>query len=80
MIGEPRGAFMCQSSTLVVLIDCEPFHGLLCTFWGSRENFRIYELRGVITCRSLTLKILAHSGKFRGLLLSVLVSQSDFHN
>ena len=32
---EPRGVFTCRSSTLVVLADSGPFHGLLLTVLGS---------------------------------------------
>ena len=38
-IDEPRGAFMCRSSTLAVLADSGPFHGLLLIVFGSRSNF-----------------------------------------
>ena len=38
-INEPWGAFTCRSSTLAVLVDSGPFHGLLLTFLGSRSNF-----------------------------------------
>ena len=36
---EPRGAFTCRSSTLVVLADSGPFRGLLLTVLGSRSDF-----------------------------------------
>ena len=38
-IDEPRGAFMCPSSTLTVLADSGPFHGLLLTVLGSQSDF-----------------------------------------
>ena len=38
-IVEPRGAFMCPSSTLTVLAKSGPFHGLLLTVLGSRSDF-----------------------------------------
>ena len=34
-IGEIRGAFTCWSSTLTILADSGPFHGLLLTVFGS---------------------------------------------
>ena len=36
---EPEGALMCRSSTLAVLADSGPFHGLLLTVLGSRSDF-----------------------------------------
>ena len=38
-IDEPRGAFMCPSSTLRVLADSDGFRGLLLTVLGSRSDF-----------------------------------------
>ena len=38
-IDEPRGAFTCRSSTLTVLADSGPFHGLLLTVLGSQSDF-----------------------------------------
>ena len=39
LINDPRGAFMCRSSTLAVLADFGAFHGQLLTILGSRCNF-----------------------------------------
>ena len=39
MIEEPRGAFMCRSSTLAVFVNSDPFRGLLLTVLGSQSNF-----------------------------------------
>ena len=36
---EPQGALTCRSSTLTVLFDSGPFHGLLLTVLGSRSDF-----------------------------------------
>ena len=36
---EPEGALMCRSSTLAVLADSGPFHGLLLTVLGSQSVF-----------------------------------------
>src|SRR3954468_348414 len=38
-IDEPRGAFMCRSSTPVVLVDSDQFRGLLLTVLGSWRDF-----------------------------------------
>src|SRR3954467_5475960 len=38
-IDEPRGAFMCRSSTPAVLAGSNPFGGLLLTVLGSRRDF-----------------------------------------
>ena len=36
---EPQGALTCRSSTLAILADSGPFHGLLLTVLGSRSDF-----------------------------------------
>ena len=72
-IDETQGALTCQSSTLAVLADSGPFHGLLLTILGSRSDYEF-------TCRSSTLAVFADSGPFHGLLLTVLWSRSDFHD
>ena len=38
-IDEPQGALTCRSSTLAVLADSGPFHGLLLTVLGSQSDF-----------------------------------------
>src|SRR4051812_49988944 len=38
-INEPRGAFTCRSSTLAVLADSGPFHGLFTHCFGVLEEF-----------------------------------------
>ena len=78
-INEPRGALTCRSSTLTILADSGPFHGLLITVFGSRSDSIVFEPPDVLTCWSSTLLVLADSGPFHGLLLTVLGSQSDFH-
>ena len=80
MTNEPRGAFTCRSSTLVVLADSGPFRGLLHCFGGPGVISTIEEPRGAFTCRSSTPVVLADSGPFRGLLLTVLRSRADFHD
>ena len=79
-IKEPWGALMCRSSTLVVLADSGPFHGLLLTFSGPEVISTINEPQGAFTCRSSALAVLADSGPFRGLLLTVLGSRTEFHD
>ena len=79
MADEPQGALTCRSSTLVVLADSCPFHGLLLTVLAPRAISMIDEHWGAFTCRSSTLAVLADSSPYDGLLLSVLVSQSHFH-
>ena len=71
-INEPWGAFTIRSSTLAVLADSDPFHGLLLTVLGSPP--------GAFTCRSSTLAVFVDSGLFRALLLTILGSKSDFHD
>ena len=71
-IEDPRGAFTCGSSVLVVLADSGPF-------WGPGSTSTIDDSRAAFTCGSSTLPILAESGPFRGLLVAVLGSWSDFH-
>ena len=39
IVVEPQGAVTCRSSTLVVLADSGPFHGLLLTVLGSKSDF-----------------------------------------
>ena len=79
MADEPQGAFTCRSSTLVVLADSCPFHGLLLTVLAPGAISMIDEHSGAFTCRSSTLAVLADSGPFHGLLLIVLESRSDVH-
>ena len=39
IVVEPQGAITCQSSTLIVLADSGPFHGLLLGVLGSQSDF-----------------------------------------
>ena len=39
IVVEPQGAFTCRSSTLIVLADSGPYHGLLLTVLESRNDF-----------------------------------------
>ena len=65
-VNEPRGAFKCGSSTIIVLADSSSFLALLLCF-GSRCDFHmIDEHRGAFMCRSSTLAVLADSGPFHG--------------
>ena len=63
-IDEPQGALTCRSSTLAVLDDSGPFHGLLLPFRGPDAICIVVEPQGVLTCRSSTLAILADSDPF----------------
>ena len=80
IVVEPQGALTCRSSTLAVLADSGPFHGLLLTFRGPGVISMINEPQGVFPCRSSTLTVLADSGPFRGQLLTILGGPSDFHD
>src|SRR6187399_985453 len=53
--GEPQGALTCRSSTLAVLADSGPFHGLLLTVLAPGAISTIDEHLGAFTCRSSTL-------------------------
>ena len=79
-INEPWGAFTIRSSTLAVLADSDPFHGLLLTVLGPQTGFIVVEPQAAHTCRSSTLTFLADSGPFHGLLLTILGSLRDFHD
>ena len=65
-VNEPRGAFMCRSSTLTVLPGSGPFLGLLLYFSSQCDFDMIDEHRGAFMCQSSTLAVLADSGPFRG--------------
>ena len=65
MIDDPWGAFMCRSSTLVVLADSGPFHELLLTVWGPGVISTVNEHRGAFMCRSSTLAVFVNSDPFR---------------
>ena len=79
MVGEPQAALTYRSTTITVLADSDPFHGLLLTVLGFRAISTIDEPRGAFTCWPSTLAVFVDSGPFRGLLLTVLWSRSDFH-
>ena len=80
MIDEPRGAFTCRSSTLLILVDSGPFRAVLLTVLGPRVISTIDDPRSAFTCPSSTLTILANSDLFRGLLLTGLGSHYDSHS
>ena len=75
-VNEPQAAFTCRSSTLAVLADSGPFHGLLLTVWGPKAICMVVELQGALTCRSSTITVWADSGPFLGLLFYCGVSES----
>ena len=69
-IDEPRGVFKCRSSTRAVLVDSDPFRGLLLNVLWSQSDFHgcrtpRYAYVLVVKTRSLV-----DSGPFLGLLLS----------
>ena len=74
IVVEPQGVLMCWSSTLGVLADSGPFHGLLHTIFWSKAISMVVELQGALTCRSSTIIVWADSGPFLGLLLTILGS------
>ena len=78
MVAEAQGVLTCRSSTLAILADFGPFHGLLLIDLGFQSDFMVTEPQCALTCRSLTLAVLADSGPIRGLLLTVFGSRSDF--
>ena len=80
MINKSWDAFTCLSSTLAVLADSGPFHGLLLTVLGPRVISMINKTWDAFTFRSPTLPVLADSGPFHGVLLIVLGSKSDYHD
>ena len=43
IVVEPQGVLTCRSSTITVLADSGPFHGLLLTVLGSRSDFHGYQ-------------------------------------
>ena len=51
MIDEPRGALTCRSSTLAVLSNSDPFHGLLLTVLGPELVTIVVEPQGALMCR-----------------------------
>ena len=79
IVVEPQGAITCRSSTLTVLADSGPFHGLS-LFWGPGVISTINESRGAFTFRSLTLAVFIDSDPFRGVLRTVLGYRSDFND
>ena len=78
-ICDPRGAFMCRSSTLTILANSGRLVDYYSLFWGPGVISTIDEPLGAFTCRSSTLAGFVDSDPFRGLLLTVLGSQRDFH-
>ena len=55
----PQGALMCRSSTLIVLADSGPFHGLLLTVLGPVEISIVVEPQGALTSMSSTIAVWA---------------------
>ena len=61
---EPRCAFTCRSSTLGVLPDSGPFHGLSLTVLGPGAISTIDEPRGAFMCRSSIILVFPIPGSF----------------
>ena len=76
LVVELQGVLTCWSSTLAVLADSGPFHGLLLTVLGSQSDFHGCRTPRCVTCRSSTITVWAYSGPFLGLLLYFGVSES----
>ena len=57
IVVEPQGALTCRSSTLAVLADFGPFHGLLLTVLGADVVSMVNEPCGAFMCRSSTLTV-----------------------
>ena len=57
IVVDPQGTLTCRSSTLAVLADSGPFHGLLLTILGSQSDSNDYRTLGAFTCRSSTLAV-----------------------
>ena len=79
MIDDPRGAFPCPLSTLIVLANSDPFHGLLLTVLGSQSDFHGYETPRCTYVSFIKISVWADSGPFFGVLLS-FGSRSDFYD
>ena len=79
-INEPRGVFKCRSSTLAVLVDSDPFRGLLLKVLWSQSDFRGCRTPRYAYVLVEKTRSLVDSGLFLGLLLTVLGSQMDFHD
>ena len=76
MTYEPQSAYTCHSSTLVVFVNSDQFHGLLLTVLGPKAISMVVEFQGALTCRSSTITVWADSGPFLGLLLYFGVLES----
>ena len=69
-IDEPRGAFMCPSSTLTVLANSDMFRGLLITVLGSQSNFHRCRIPRCAYVLVVKTRGLGRLGPFLALLLS----------
>ena len=63
-ITEPRGTFMCRSSTLAVFVDSDRIRRLLITLLGPKAISIVVEPQGVLTCWSSRLVVWVDSGPF----------------
>ena len=71
MVVETHGALTCRSSTLAVLADSGPFHGLLLTVLGSKSDFHDYRILACVYVSVINTRSVADSGPFLGLLFWV---------
>ena len=79
-INEPRGAFTCRSSTLMVFVDSHPLHGLLLTVLGAHSDFH-----GCRTPRCAYVSVINNRsfGRFWPVLWTItrcFGSRRDFHD
>ena len=51
MVAEAQGVLTCRSSTLAILADSGPFHGLLLIDLGFQSDFMVTEPYCALTCR-----------------------------
>ena len=76
---EPQDVLTCWSTTLAVLADSGPFHGLLLTVFGSQSDFHGCRTPRCAYMSVINNRVFVDFDPFRGLLLTILGSQSDFH-
>ena len=79
IVVELQGVLTCWSSTLAVLADSGPFHGLLLTVLGSQSDFHGCRIPRSLTCRSSRITVWADSGPFLD-YYSTLGCRSHFHD
>ena len=73
----PQGALTCRSSTVTVLADYGPFHGLLLPILGSRSDFHGLRTPGCFYVSVINTRGFGRLWPFHGLLLTDFGSLSD---